>query len=273
MTWEKTDTQWLRFRGSNNTRDLAGFRSRDGRVIPAGRLIRSGALSQIGKRSAQQLKEKYRVRLMVDLRTEGERTRHPAQHLEDVELRHIPVLENAMMGITQDDASTVEKVRNLVQAGVSERDFMIRVYTSIISDSHAIAAYRELFQALLVQEEGATMYFCSHGRDRTGIATLLIMSVLDVPLEEIRADYLVMPMQEARQQRLVAALGKLHLITPEQAQFAKTFSAPSAERFDYALQWINRYYGSVQRYLEQEIRMGAAERERFQRLYLKEVNP
>ena len=74
---------------------------------------------------------------------------------------------------------------------------VLLVYTDIISDPHAISAYRALFQVLLAQESGATMYFCSHGRDRTGIATMLILSAPDVPIEVIRADYLVMPVQEA----------------------------------------------------------------------------
>lgn len=208
---------------------------------------------------------------MVDLRTDGERKRHLVPVIDGVEVRHIPVLENAMLGITQDNASSAEKIKAIMRAGLSENDFMEQVYINIISDQHAISAYRALFQLLLSQETGATMYFCSHGRDRTGIATMLILSALDVPMKIIREDYLVMPVQEVRQQKLIAALALLHRITPEQAQFARAFCSPSAARFDNALRWIERYYGSVQNYLRQELHIGATEQTRLQELYLENM--
>lgn len=148
---------------------------------------------------------------------------------------------------------------------------VLLVYTDIISDPHAISAYRALFQVLLAQESGATMYFCSHGRDRTGIATMLILSAPDVPIEVIRVDYLVMPVQEIRQQRLISALAFLRRITPEQAQFAKAFCSPSAARFDNALRWTETHYGSVQNYLTQELGIGMSERQQLQALYLEDM--
>lgn len=269
---EKTNTQWLRFCGNNNTRDLAGLRSKDGRIIPAGRLIRSGAITHINSRSARILKDKYGVRCIVDLRTDGERKRHPVPALEGIEILHIPVLQNAMLGITEDENSTAEKIKEVMNAGLSEKEFMARVYVDIITDKHAITAFRFFFGELLSRESGATMYFCSHGRDRTGIATMLLLSTLDIPMETIREDYLITPAQEKRQQRLISTLAFLHRITPEQAQFARDFAAPSAERFDNALRWIETLYGSVQNYLSRELGIGAAERRHLQTLYLKETS-
>lgn len=271
MITEKTNTNWLRFYGSNNTRDLGGLCSKDGRRVPKGRLIRSGVLSHVSGHAGKKLKEHDKLQTMIDLRTDGERARHPVPEMKGIEAIHIPVLQSAMLGITEDEASTEDKIKGIMRAGLSEKEFMSRVYTDIISDPHAISAYRALFQVLLAQESGATMYFCSHGRDRTGIATMLILSALDVPIEAIRADYLVMPVQEIRQQRLISTLAFLHRITPEQAQFAKAFSAPSAERFDNALQWIETHYGSVQNYLTKELGIGLSMRLQLQALYLEDI--
>ena len=159
---EKTNTQWLRFYGNNNTRDLAGLRSKDGRVIPAGRLIRSGAITHINSRSARILKDKYGVQCLIDLRTDGEGKRCPPPEIEGIKTLHIPVLQNAMLGITEDENSTAEKIKEIMNAGLSEKEFMARVYVDIITDKHAITAFRFLFGELLARESGATIYFCSH---------------------------------------------------------------------------------------------------------------
>lgn len=71
---------------------------------------------------------------------------------------------------------------------------------------------------------------------------------------------------------LVSALAFLRMITPEQAQFARDFAAPSAERFDNALRWIETLYGSVQNYLSRELGIGTAESRQLQALYLKETS-
>lgn len=262
---------WLLFRGSNNTRDLGGYRSKDGRAIQRSRLIRSGALSQISVHAGRILNKKYHVRTMVDLRTEGERIRHPIPSIDGIELRYVPVLENAMLGITSDDRSTLDKIKSILAAGLNERQFMEQVYTQIISDPMAISAYRQLFELLLSQEDGATLFFCSHGRDRTGIAVLLILSALDIPEETIRADYLLAPKREKAQLLLINLLEKTRRITPEQAAFARSFSSPNAERFDHALQWIQSHYGSVDSYLENEGLLSKMERKKFQQLYMEDI--
>ena len=62
----------------------------------------------------------------------------------------------------------------------------------------AVKAYKQFFDILLDQEEGAILWHCSEGKDRTGLASLLILHALGVPPETIMEDYLLRISSHAR---------------------------------------------------------------------------
>jgi protein-tyrosine phosphatase len=49
---------------------------------------------------------------------------------------------------------------------------------------------RRIFNILSDRQQYPIMVHCSHGKDRTGLVTALVMMLLDVPVEDINADYL-----------------------------------------------------------------------------------
>ena len=258
---------FLRFHGSNNTRDLGGYHTADGKMIAPHRLIRSGELSKLNRRGERTLFKEYGVRTIVDFRTEGEILRHPLPHLTDIQVKHIPVVQNSMLGITRDEESIVSKINALVEKGVSEQEFMRMTYENIVSSEQAMRAYRRLFEILLNQKEGATLFFCSHGRDRTGIAAMLILSALDAPKETIYADYLIPAEKEQKQQRLIDVLEAIHYVDHTHADFARSFASASRERMDGAYNWIEQHYGSIDDYLCQAIGLTHRDKMQLKRLY------
>ena len=54
----------------------------------------------------------------------------------------------------------------------------------------AIESYRSFFQDLLTNK-GAILFHCTSGKDRTGIATVLILTALGVSKQTIYQDYLL----------------------------------------------------------------------------------
>ena len=51
--------------------------------------------------------------------------------------------------------------------------------------------YSELFEVLADESSYPLVYHCSHGVHRTGTATALLLSALNVPWETVREDYLL----------------------------------------------------------------------------------
>ncbi len=60
----------------------------------------------------------------------------------------------------------------------------------MLLDAPGIAGYRQFFEALLACEDGAALWHCQIGRDRCGMASLLVETALGVPWEQVVADYL-----------------------------------------------------------------------------------
>jgi protein-tyrosine phosphatase len=55
-------------------------------------------------------------------------------------------------------------------------------------DSHR-TQFREVFAELLENADGAVLYHCTAGKDRTGVQTALILTALGVPRDVILADF------------------------------------------------------------------------------------
>ena len=61
------------FEGISNARDLGGLKTKDGRTIRSHALIRSAKLSSANHRDEKKLKDEYRLKKIIDLRTPAER--------------------------------------------------------------------------------------------------------------------------------------------------------------------------------------------------------
>ncbi|MDD4292086.1 MAG: tyrosine-protein phosphatase [Clostridia bacterium] len=258
----------LYFHGCNNTRDLGGYKTTEGRTVTRGKIFRSGELSKISTHAGKIIQNRYGIDTLIDLRTEGEVSHRPIPKIDGVRYENIPVLREAMMGITPDDAYMEEIITALVADGWTEKAFMQQAYLKIVSEEHSHNAYKSLFEVLLSYKGGATVFCCSQGRDRTGIASMLILSALGVPMERITADYLFTSKQAYRQKLLVSVLKNLRVIDTDQATFAAAFASSSIERLNGALCWIDEHYDSINSYLINAIGLSNTQLDKLKELYL-----
>lgn len=61
-------------------------------------------------------------------------------------------------------------------------------YSSHVVKAHDQNAVRQVLTILAEKEDGATIFHCTEGKDRTGFVALFLLYVLGVDLEEIRQD-------------------------------------------------------------------------------------
>ena len=173
--------------GVLNTRDLGGLKTVDGRSVRTEQLIRSGEIDEISESSMQNLDE-MGVSVIVDLRTTSEATAHPAQWPEgEGPARHnFPVMEN--------ESQMIEDMRASIKSGTAKADETDALFAGAFGyiATDYTDEYRDLFDVLLGQPEGeAVLYHCSGGKDRTGVATALVLSALGVTKEDIQADFMM----------------------------------------------------------------------------------
>lgn len=189
------EIQRIPLEGAVNTRDLGGFKTMDGRTIVPNRLIRSGRLAGLTHRDRRMLLNTYNVRTIVDFRMQEEQEEAPDPDMENVTFITHSILDVRMMDALHSQGTVV--FRNhasffdaLQSQQIDKTSFFNAYYKRLILSPHAIDRYRCFFDILLKQQSGAVLWHCSAGKDRTGIATILLLSALGVSKEDIRHDYL-----------------------------------------------------------------------------------
>ena len=238
--------------GLHNTRDLGGLSAGTGHVRPR-RLLRSGMLAPATPEDLAVLRDTYDVRLVIDLRTDEE-TAHwpdPMELLPEARLVHLPVFRAPGGGDAQEAIRALgEKLKS---GELDIADLFAALYPRFVLDEEGVAAYRGLFQELLSLEEGAALWHCSAGKDRCGLASVLVETALGVPWALVEMDYLAT-------NELIEAKGS--------AQNMFDVGGVDARYLHAALGAIEKEYGSLDAYLANALGVDAAARAELRRKFV-----
>lgn len=180
--------------GAVNFRELGGYPVADGRRVKYGLLYRGGNLDALQSPADRAVLESWHLAEILDLRSEGECSKHPDPQV--VGARYQRVCAMRMADGTEMDFSSsgierlaAEKAAFEKAAGhpVHDYDWFSVLYRQM---PFANPAYQELF-SLLEQRRGPLLFHCTCGKDRTGIAAMLILLALGASRETAIADYLL----------------------------------------------------------------------------------
>lgn len=260
---------YLALHGVDNARDLGGMPAADGKRIRKRRLLRSGALGEATAADIKQLVRMHEMEYVVDLRAplEVERTPDPLPLLSGVEYVSLPPLPDG--AIITVGRMSVAKDKKLMQEFTGHPFETIKdLYPKAILGELGIEAYGRFLHDLLEAEEGATLWHCTQGKDRTGIAAILVEHALGVPHEVIVADYLATNLfisgWMARMERLLRAT---HLAKGLDADI-EAYAYAHTVYFEAAMDAMRGVFGSVDAYLERELDFGEAEKRQLRMMYL-----
>ena len=152
----------LRLKKLNNTRDLGGLPTKDGKLVKYGKLIRSGKLSKLPEKTVARLR-KIGVTKVVDLRIDTECGEYPDTMIPGAEYVRLPLLCTATAGITHDRSMrrlmTKESKRIKEEFGSAD-NYMIAMYESILFQKEPQQKLAE-FLHILIKEEGCVLWHCS----------------------------------------------------------------------------------------------------------------
>ena len=166
--------------GGVNVRDLGGYRTCDGRTVKWRKILRSGHLAHLTA-SDLDVMEEIGVSKIHDLRGEKEQRRMPSQPIRAEFISDYQVT-----------AGSLTLYWDLLKSGqltaeTSHQTF-VELYRNCVND--VIPPFRRLLTNVLSHSEQTHLLHCSAGKDRTGMASALILSALGVPREIIIEDYL-----------------------------------------------------------------------------------
>ena len=203
-------------KGIENAIDLGGMKTQDGRTIRSKMLIRSGGLCRAEESDIKTLTEDYNVRLIVDLRTKEEREVMAEPAIKGVSEIWNPLFSDNIQGagvFTPDEKDILEnhlksifivryradektrealdQVRNMIRSDEFDPDtYMARMYQKFVNNQVVQKQVKQFFSILSNHRDGAVLWHCSAGKDKSGIITALLLYALGVSKEDIIKNYL-----------------------------------------------------------------------------------
>lgn len=185
-----------------NTRHFGGYTTNDGRRIKKEKLIRSGITTGFKEEDLRILSDDYHLMRVIDLRSSKEAEEKPSlNNLPGVEYINIDLLGNIWGNVDIEksaDKILKKEAHELLQLfylmggkmeGVIE--FFSKQYLGMIRNEHSQNMLQQIFNLLLDDLGGGTLFHCAGGKDRTGVLSALILSVLGVDWEKCVEDYLL----------------------------------------------------------------------------------
>jgi protein-tyrosine phosphatase len=179
---ERTQNFFDRFiplEGAANFRDIGGYLTESGKRVLSGKVFRSDELSELSDTDLLTLKD-IGLRFIFDLRNSREVKKKTDRIPKDApyEYRHTPIYEK-------------EPKKEYLPAILFKRhklgDVLAERYFYMI-EKHA-EVFGKILSYFADPNNFPIVYHCNAGKDRTGIITAFILSLLGVPDETIIADY------------------------------------------------------------------------------------
>ena len=191
---------------SANLRDLGGLATIDGQRVRAGRLFRSGHLSELDRAEAAILGG-LGLRTIIDLRRPSEVADFPTPDLDGVdrlwmsvsaEDSEFAVAANLLFGEQPERIDTAEDrgfavAANLLFGNQPEQVDIPTMLEGYFRNTvtNRLDGYRPVFEAATDPDRQPLLFHCMGGKDRTGFVAGVLLRLLGVGQEEVMADYLL----------------------------------------------------------------------------------
>lgn len=226
-----------------NARDIGGFATMDGKVTKYGRFIRSELPCNLSENDIRFLRD-YGVTMTLDFRTDFEVKALPcclkSGHLWQKYIR-------SSMSDKQSEPPVPEK--SGMNKDNPENDFRnpdwIAIYTSIAENGKSWVKNN---MEIVAVNEGAVLYHCMTGKDRTGLFTAMLLGLCNCYPCDIIADYSISQINlRPFYYKMMNFPGMLN--DKGEPDLTLRFYQTSPENMFSFLQHIDEKYGNMKEYL------------------------
>lgn len=172
-----------------NFRDLGGIPAADGKRVCYGKLYRSGHLAKIKPETAERLRDKKGLHTVIDLRAPAELEHKHDIVPEGVDYLHLPPLTDEQNpAVTRQTGRSILSKIMKVEGGA--RAYLADTYRTMVSSESSLEALRKFIRTVIDEDDGAVLWHCTQGKDRTGVAAAALLLALGVDRDDIMRDYM-----------------------------------------------------------------------------------
>lgn len=224
-----------------NFRDMGGYFTRIDQQMKWGKIFRSGDLSSATLYDQERIR-RLNIKTIIDFRSDKTAKIYPI-------LIH-PNIRKISLPITPMDD---EKINEMMDDENLTRSDAIRdvqdSYIGIIENYKN--EFAEMFNVLTDGNNYPVLLSGSLGKDRVGLASFFILYAVGIPQNVIIDDYLL-----SRQTVDISKIAENVKTKPEYFQEAVTaLMSVNPAYINYTIDYINQKYGSIDNYLEKELKL------------------
>lgn len=170
----------IRLRNVHNARDLGGLAVQGG-VIRSGMLLRSAHLNGVRQGDIRRLVLKHRLKTVIDLRNTAEKLELPNANIGGVHFEEMPIFDGSVPGMSHEAKQDIEHIPD-----------MCEIYRHVAENQECLGNLAAVVRRIVTarEDEFAVLYHCTEGKDRTGMVTALLLTVLGADRQTIYDDYL-----------------------------------------------------------------------------------
>lgn len=262
----------IRLSSIQNARELGGYITSDGRTVKRNLLLRTAALHGISDEDICLLTDTYRVQHIIDFRMPMETAGAEDPPISGAQYHHLNVIDLSNLP-TQDmpeiDINNIDLIQVVM---MSEQMGMLdeNMYIGFLSTETGKKAYADFFRFLLETDpDRAVLWHCTGGKDRTGLAAMLLLSALNVDEETVVKDYLLT--NEYNAKRIAGTKHYLKAQGYDDALIEKAvivFDAVDERFMRNALAYLKKEFGSVNGYIRDGLNIFQTEIDILKEKYL-----
>lgn len=242
-----------------NTRDLGGYPTRNGKYVRPGFLIRSSCPQQASDTDYAWLRNTLKLRTLLDLRSPVEVFSRKPFRLHGMTYVHIPPDLDFPIEVATRSAWQNPEGSPRIQKAIE------KWYADLAVSRRACAAWSKIFDLLLQKGTAPILFFCTQGKDRTGILSYLLLLALDVDEQTAREDYL---RSDSYLNDDWNALKKnLSIQDGSRLEGLHPIFQARSESLDAMRQAIWNTYGSMENYFRTALNMSEEKQKQLQKMY------
>ena len=268
------EAQTLNMSTISNARELGGYQTRDGKTVREGVLLRTGALTDASQEELDSLINDYNLTAIIDMRASYELAEDPEPAVDGVAQYNFKIMDEQMMAsraaaiqdvLTDPNVDPVKRMTAILEADVISD----QMYVEFLQGETGKTGFRDFFRVLLETPEGnAVLWHCTNGKDRTGVAAMLLLGVLNVDEEIIMEDFLLTNV--FFEAEISAMRQKLGAYIQDEAMLEElmvTGKGVYAPYMQNAIDYIKENYGDIPGYVKAELGLTDADIAKLQMLY------
>ena len=210
-------------------------------------LLRSGHLSKLNTVKKNRFIDEYNITDIIDLRTSEELEDKP-ENFNKINYYNFPVLTNFENPLV--NSKTRRKILNhiMIDEGGSI-NHLKNVYETLALSENA-RLYFKKFIEIILNAKGSVLWHCTQGKDRTGVASILLLFILGFDKDDIKKDYLNYNLKSKFKRLMIKTAMRIFTLSNKKAVELDNLLIAKGCYFDAYYDAVISKYSSFDNYFE-----------------------